>query len=956
MAGDLKAQISITADASGVQAGVTKAKRSLADLGSSAANAGKQASDGLSKAGDGGQNAATKVDSATKNIIGSIERATAALNAGGRATSDYYKTLASQRGVNTDTLKPFLDQLDAANVKAKEAGHGMEEFGFGTASAKRELLVLTHELSQGNFKKFGGSLLVLAEQTGAAGLLFNPLTLAIVGVTAVAAGLSEVFIKGAAQSKAFADALVLTGNAAGLTEANFNSLIETSAKAANSTVGNTREIAQALLSTGQIGPEVFGKATTAAVGYAKATGQTADKVAESFAKMTEDPAKFALEINKSFNIFTSAQYAAIVAMQENGKAADAQGIIFDALNQRFPKLDENLGTLQTALHSGAQLWSSFWDAALAIGRKETPEDKIKKLKAELAQAPQDDTGAFLGGSGADQKKRDQLAALEAQVATNNASASAAAAQASINKAGIDAKGFVDGYLKRAKSVELLNQTLDEARRKFDAAAKAGTPVSAVNQKLVLDKIREDFAPKKSANPALGIDKAQLSADLEVLKKQSAQFVDIYQNQEKALEASHAAGTISDNEFYAKRRENLDVEDSAEEFLLNQQIRRAQAEKLSGKDAIENQKRIADLQAQLTKVREDASARLSAINEQEQAGINKLAAAYLAARQAAQDYYDGIQRQQNRQLAGVGQGNQARELTSGINQIEDRYTSQKRDLENRRALLEAQTDTNGNSKFNADAKKQYDNDLSLIQEFQAKSIASYTEYYAKLREMDKSYSLGATEALNNYKNDSQNVYKATEKIVTDSFQGMEDALTTFVTSGKLSFKSLADSIAADIARLAIKQSITGPLAGFASNLIGGTGAAGAGSGGLGGLLGSLAGLFGASSGVTAGANAGSSVAITELDDVLGGLAIGGTASAGSLVRVNEKGPELLSMAGKQYLMPMADGQVTPMGTQSSGTRPVTVNLVQNFAQGTSKQTTDQAAAQAAMHLKRSQRVT
>ena len=45
----------------------------------------------------------------------------------------------------------------------------------------------------------------------------------------------------------------------------------------------------------------------------------------------------------------------------------------------------------------------------------------------------------------------------------------------------------------------------------------------------------------------------------------------------------------------------------------------------------------------------------------------------------------------------------------------------------------------------------------------------------------------------------------------AFGAMEDALLRFVTTGKLSVSSLADSIIADLARIAIRQAITLPLA-------------------------------------------------------------------------------------------------------------------------------------------------
>lgn len=63
----------------------------------------------------------------------------------------------------------------------------------------------------------------------------------------------------------------------------------------------------------------------------------------------------------------------------------------------------------------------------------------------------------------------------------------------------------------------------------------------------------------------------------------------------------------------------------------------------------------------------------------------------------------------------------------------------------------------------------------------------------------------------------NVADVASKLVVNAFQSAEDALVSFVTKGKLDIKSLVDSIAADFARLAIRQSITGPLAGMLGQL-------------------------------------------------------------------------------------------------------------------------------------------
>lgn len=56
----------------------------------------------------------------------------------------------------------------------------------------------------------------------------------------------------------------------------------------------------------------------------------------------------------------------------------------------------------------------------------------------------------------------------------------------------------------------------------------------------------------------------------------------------------------------------------------------------------------------------------------------------------------------------------------------------------------------------------------------------------------------------------------EETAANAFIKMEDALVTFVETGKLNFKSLTDSIIADLSRIALRRSIVGPLA----NLFGG----------------------------------------------------------------------------------------------------------------------------------------
>ncbi|CAN7521295.1 phage tail tape measure protein [Acidovorax sp. LjRoot74] len=182
MSEDLSTEIKIGADASGVEAGVGKAKRSLASLGQAADQVGKAGGEGILKIGAGGEAAARRVEAATKNTIASIQRQIAAFEAGGTASRQYQESLARMRGIDTNALKPYLDQLDAARAKAEAAGkaqNGLRDtigsVADGSAIAARAMgalgLVVSAAFSGASIKAaadMADSLDDMAEKTGIA--------------------------------------------------------------------------------------------------------------------------------------------------------------------------------------------------------------------------------------------------------------------------------------------------------------------------------------------------------------------------------------------------------------------------------------------------------------------------------------------------------------------------------------------------------------------------------------------------------------------------------------------------------------------------------------------------------------------------------------------------------------------------------------------------------------------
>lgn len=131
-----KAQLGVTVDATEARQGFNEIKQGARDMAQAVAAEGAKAGKAISSIGEGGQPSSEKVDSATRSMIQSIQRATAAMEAGSKGSARYFETLASQRNLNVDALKPYLSQLEeiaekqaVAAASARATSAAFEQFG-----------------------------------------------------------------------------------------------------------------------------------------------------------------------------------------------------------------------------------------------------------------------------------------------------------------------------------------------------------------------------------------------------------------------------------------------------------------------------------------------------------------------------------------------------------------------------------------------------------------------------------------------------------------------------------------------------------------------------------------------------------------------------------------------------------------------------------------------------------
>jgi len=205
-----------------------------------------------------------------------------------------------------------------------------------------------------------------------------------------------------------------------------------------------------------------------------------------------------------------------------------------------------------------------------------------------------------------------------------------------------------------------------------------------------------------------------------------------------------------------------------------------------------------------------------------------------------------------------------------------------------------------------------------------SIDQYNKSITKLREELEDTKEGTFSLVSAMKDGTEEYIKSAGTLaenisgmVSNTFKGLEDQIVEFVKTGKFEFSSLVDSILEDLLRIAVRQSITAPLAK--------------------GLFGALAGNASLSGG--GGPIGGSTIAQTPS----AGFAKGGGFNNGNLIPFATggvvNGPTTFGMsggrtglmgeAGPEAIVPLSRGKGGKLGINGSGLGSnVTVNVINN----------------------------
>ena len=311
----------------------------------------------------------------------------------------------------TEAIK-FTVGLDPTNVPAngKRVEKALADIGKAGETSSRQIAAATRQLPA-QFTDIATQLaggqspfLVLLQQGGQIKDSFGSIGAAVrgvagafsplVGATAIVAGLAGAAYLGTKQSAELRDMLVLTGNAAGQTADSVQALARSVSAASQQTVGEARDIVTALAATGQTSSKVIDGQAKVVARLADLTGKAGKEIATTFAGQLDAPAKFAAELNKSYNFLSVADFKRIQALERAKRETEAANLTNDLLVKSLEAQRSQLGTLETAWDSVGKAISRAKQALLDIGKPETAKGamdaqvaRIQALQQRLSETP-----------------------------------------------------------------------------------------------------------------------------------------------------------------------------------------------------------------------------------------------------------------------------------------------------------------------------------------------------------------------------------------------------------------------------------------------------------------------------------------------------------------------------------------------------------------------------------------
>ncbi|HHA2690796.1 TPA: phage tail tape measure protein [Stenotrophomonas maltophilia] len=637
------------------------------------------------------------------------------------------------------------------------------------------------------------------------------------------------------QAQAYTKALVLSRNEAAATTLTLVTLGQRTSEALQVSAGAGQEAALAIGANGRIAEKNLLAVAEAAVAMKELSGQAVEDTVAMYGKLAEDPVKNVQKLNEQVNFMTVALYEQVKALQEQGRNQDAVTVITRAAaDETVMALARVRASQNPVIRGFKDLWAEAtkaWSAMQANVGLGPAAAQMQQLVAEnqrelaklndLANGTQRGLPlarnpiALAALQESIKNRSEKIKALATDLIKERKDAEVKAAQNASAEFVQQQDAIIDAQAtkeqKKKDEIARINGQADAVRRRAEAAGLV-EEVKAIEERraAAVAAVEKKYAQKQKAGGGTG--SATRSAGLQGYKDDLLEEQAQIAAGTQLLRAQFAAREITAAEYYSRMREQVQKGTDAQAKSLEQQISFLQKQAVSGKDAINVNRQIGDLEARLAKVRTEGAGALQVLTTEETAAAKartNVIASYANALDASNQ---ALQRQLSTQAQRVGMGDREYEIQQRIN---DAYADQADKL--RELQLQMNAGQIDQETFEAERAQLLSKTLDRLQLIK--------DGYDELRQAEGNWLAGASAAWANYQQEAGNAARQMGDVVGSAIGGFEDAWVKFTTTGKLSFSDLTKSVLADLARIGARQAAMGIVNMFASAWGGGVTAAG-----------------------------------------------------------------------------------------------------------------------------------
>ncbi|EKZ3191329.1 TPA: phage tail tape measure protein [Escherichia coli] len=687
-----------------------------------------------------------------------------------------------QKMTTTELLRAKAAQLgcsSAAEVyirKMEKAGNTTHSLGLKSAAARRELGVMIGELARGNFGALRGSGITLANRAGWIDKLMTPKGLAVGGViggiTAAVIGLGKAWMEGQEEGEAFNRQLELTGHYAGVTAGQLWALSKNLSGNGITQHAMAGSLAQ-VVGSGAFHGNDIGMVAKAAAQMERSVGQSVSDTISQFKRLKDDPVSAAKALDDELHFLTATQLEQIRVLGEQGRTSDAARIAMSALaeetGKRTSDIDNNLNALGSTLQTLSDWWKQFWDAAMNIGREDSLDAQIASLQEKIQRAKKfpwtkaSTTGEY------DQQQLDALQERKRQQDLQDAKE-----QAERN------------YQEQQKRRNAENAALN--RMNETEAARHQREIARINAMQYADQAVRDAAIQRENER---YEKAIKKKTPATRNDEATRLLLQYSQQQAQVEGQIAAARQSAGMATERMTE-------AHKQLLALQQRISD---LAGKKLTADEKSVLAHKDELIQALTLLDAKQQEL--QKQTALNDLKKKTIQLTSQLAEEERAQRQQHDLDVAMAGMGDQQRQRYQSQLCLRQQYQQQLEQLER---------DSKQKGSYGSDAYRKAEQTLT---DSLNRKLNENRRYWQQMDAAQGEWRNGTKRAFMNFTADADNAAGTAEQMFMSAFSSMGNGLATFVTTGKLNFKSFTSSVLSDMAKILAQATMMKAVKGIGS---------------------------------------------------------------------------------------------------------------------------------------------